>query len=75
MLRATYRITEIHNITCLKCGETSPYEFSKEEVKNWGKPSLENIQYEEIRSGIIPLVTCKNCGERIQVSNFKPYNN
>lgn len=67
-------ISEIHNITCLICGVKRPYEFSKEEVKNYGKPSLENIQPGEIRSGIIPSVICKNCGERIQVSNFKPHN-
>ncbi len=67
-------ITEIHNIKCLKCGETFPYEFSKEKVKNWGKPSLENMQHGEIRSGIIPTVVCKNCGEEIQVPDFKPHN-
>lgn len=67
-------ISEMHNIKCLECGETLPYEFSKEEVKNYGKPSFENMQHGEIRSGIIPLVRCKNCGKEIQVSNFKPYN-
>jgi uncharacterized Zn finger protein len=67
--------SEIHYITCLECGEEFPYEFSKEKVENWGKPSLENMKHGEIRSGIIPLVTCKNCGKKIQVPNFKPHNN
>jgi len=66
-------ITEIHKITCCECGETFPYKFSEEEVKNWGIPSLENMQHGEIRSGIIPLVICKNCGREIQVPDFKPY--
>lgn len=67
-------ISEIHNITCLECGEEFPYEFSKEEVKNYGIPSFEIIQPGDIKSGIIPSVVCKNCGKRIQISNFKPYN-
>ncbi len=67
-------MSEIHPIKCLKCGETFNYEFLKEEVKDWGMPSLENMQHGEIRSGILPFVKCKNpnCGEKFQVSNFKP---
>ncbi len=61
-----------YKITCLVCNETHLYKFSKEEVKNYGMPSFENIQHGEIRSGILPLIRCKNCGEQIQISNFKP---
>ena len=68
-------ISEIHNINCLECGETLPYEFSKEAVIKYGKPSFENMQHGEIRSGIVPLVRCKNCGREMQVPNFKPYIN
>ncbi len=67
-------MTEIHNITCLECEATHPYEFSKEEVKNYGIPPLENIPHGGIISGIIPSIICKSCGKRIQVPNFKPHN-
>ena len=67
-------ISEIHYIKCPECGETLPYEFSKEKVKNYGKPSFENMQHGEIRSGIIPLVYCKNCENEMQVPDFRPHN-
>lgn len=67
-------ITEIHYVKCLECEEEFPYEFSKDEVKDYGMPSFENIRPGEIKSGIIPTVVCKNCGKRIQISNFKPLN-
>ena len=57
--------------TCCKCGESFLYEFSSEKVRNYGIPSIEDIQPGEIFFGIISVVICKNCGRRMQVSNFK----
>lgn len=66
-------LTETHKITCCKCGESFLYEFSSEKVKNYGIPSIEDVQPGKIFSGIIPMVICKNCGNEMQVTNFKPY--
>ena len=67
-------LIEKHKITCSKCGESFLYEFSSENVKNYGIPSIEDIRPGKVFSGIIPAVICKNCGRLMQVSNFKPYN-